>query len=108
MHPDEVKRAVGKGLLAFPVTHFGADGAVDETAYRTNIAANLAHGPAALFVAGGTGEFFSLTLDECRRIFVAPATVAAGRVPSIPAVRSATPLPTPLALAAHSPRPAAL
>jgi len=28
MHPDEVKRAVGKGLLAFPVTHFGADGAV--------------------------------------------------------------------------------
>ncbi len=45
MHPDEVKRAVGKGLLAFPVTHFGADGAVDETAYRTNIAANLAYGP---------------------------------------------------------------
>jgi 5-dehydro-4-deoxyglucarate dehydratase len=80
MHPDEVKHAVGKGLLAFPVTHFDADGAFDEAAYRTAIAATLAHGPAALFVAGGTGEFFSLPLDECLRIVVA---VAAGRLPII-------------------------
>jgi 5-dehydro-4-deoxyglucarate dehydratase len=86
MHPDEVKHAVGKGLLAFPVTHFDADGAFDEPAYRTNIAANLAHRPAALFVAGGAGEFFSLTLDECRRIVVAAAAVAAGRVPIIAGV----------------------
>ena len=39
MHPEQVKRALGKGLLAFPVTHFGADGAFDETAYRANIEA---------------------------------------------------------------------
>jgi 5-dehydro-4-deoxyglucarate dehydratase len=102
MHPDEVKRAVGKGLLAFPVTHFGADGAVDETAYRTNIAANLAHGPAALFVAGGTGEFFSLTLDECRRIVVAAATVAAGRVPIIAGVGYGTAMAIEFARAAEA------
>ncbi len=71
MSPETVKRALGSGLLAFPVTNFAADGAFDEAAYRANIAANLAHRPAGLFVAGGTGEFFSLTQDECRRIVAA-------------------------------------
>jgi 5-dehydro-4-deoxyglucarate dehydratase len=88
MHPDGVKSVVGKGLLAFPVTHFDADGAFDEAAYRTNIAVNLAHAPAASFVAGGTGEFFSLTLDECRRIVVVAAAIAAERVPIIAGVGS--------------------
>ncbi len=91
MSPEAVKRALGSGLLAFPVTNFAADGAFDETAYRANIAANLAHRPAGLFVAGGTGEFFSLTQDECRRIVAAAVAVAAadgatdeaGRVPII-------------------------
>src|SRR5260370_21810410 len=98
MSPEAVKRALGSGLLAFPVTNFAADGGLDEAAYRANIAANLAHRPAGLFVAGGTGEFFSLTQDECRRIVAAAVTVAAanpnrdanpdatGRVPIIAGV----------------------
>jgi 5-dehydro-4-deoxyglucarate dehydratase len=102
MHPDQVKRAVGKGLLAFPVTHFGADGAFDETAYRANIEANLAHGPAALFVAGGTGEFFSLTLDECRRIVAAAVAVAAGRVPIIAGIGFGTAMAIEFARAAEA------
>src|SRR5260370_14181051 len=77
MSPEAVKRALGSGLLAFPVTNFAADGEFDEAAYRANIAANLAHRPAGLFVAGGTGEFFSLTQGECRRIVAAAVTVAA-------------------------------
>jgi 5-dehydro-4-deoxyglucarate dehydratase len=87
MSPEMVKRALGSGLLAFPVTNFTADGDFDEAAYRANIAANLAHRPAGLFVAGGTGEFFSLTQDECRRIVAAAVAVAsadaARRVPII-------------------------
>jgi len=31
----------------FPVTHFGADGAFDDMAYRAQYSGNLAHGPAA-------------------------------------------------------------
>src|SRR5260221_8082112 len=86
MTPDAVKSALGSGLLAFPVTNFRPDGSFDEAPYRANIEANLAHRPAGLFVAGGTGEFFSLTLDECRRIVAAAVAVAAGRVPIIAGV----------------------
>jgi 5-dehydro-4-deoxyglucarate dehydratase len=90
MSPEAVKTAIGSGLLAFPVTHFGADGEFDEAAYRANIAANLEHRPAGLFVAGGTGEFFSLTLGECRRIVSAAVAVAGadtvGRPPIIAGV----------------------
>jgi 5-dehydro-4-deoxyglucarate dehydratase len=77
------KAAIGSGLLAFPVTHFDASGAFDEQAYRANIRANLEHGPAALFAPGGTGEFFSLTLDEFTRVVKAAVEESAGRVPII-------------------------
>src|SRR6266545_4327973 len=52
------------GLLFFPVTPFGPDGQVDLQAYRQHLQARLAAGPAAVFACCGTGEFFSLGLDE--------------------------------------------
>ncbi len=55
-----------------------------------------------MFVAGGTGEFFSLTLDECRRIVVAAATVAAGRVPIIAGVGYGTAMAIEFARAAEA------
>lgn len=75
---EETKRAIGAGLLAFPVTHFAADGSFDEGPYRASIAENLKHGPTALFCPGGTGEFFSLTLDETRRVTAAAVAEARG------------------------------
>lgn len=62
--PDELAQRLGSGLLSFPVTHFTADLAVDENAYRANIARLGGHAVAGLFAAGGTGEFFSLTPEE--------------------------------------------
>ncbi|OBB32252.1 5-dehydro-4-deoxyglucarate dehydratase [Mycolicibacterium peregrinum] len=62
--PDELAQRLGSGLLSFPVTHFTADLAVDEDAYRANIARLGGHAIAGLFAAGGTGEFFSLTPEE--------------------------------------------
>ncbi len=78
-----LKSVVGSGLLAFPVTHFRADGAFDETPYRASITSNIDNGAVALFAPGGTGEFFSLTLDECRKVVVAAVAEANGRVPII-------------------------
>lgn len=77
------KAAIGSGLLAFPVTHFDADGAFDESAYRANIRTNLENDPAALFAPGGTGEFFSLTLAEFERVVKAAAAESQGKVPII-------------------------
>jgi 5-dehydro-4-deoxyglucarate dehydratase len=84
MSPQEFARQIGAGLLSFPVTHFTTDGsAFDEGAYREHIEWLLGHGPAGLFAAGGTGEFFSLTLDEFARVVRAAVEQADGRVPVV-------------------------
>jgi 5-dehydro-4-deoxyglucarate dehydratase len=81
MNPTEMARTIGQGLLSFPVTHFDNDLEFDENRYRQHLAWLLDHKPAALFAAGGTGEFFSLTLDEYSRIIRAAVAETAGRVP---------------------------
>ena len=81
--PLDLKGAVGSGLLAFPVTHFDADGGFDETPYRKSIRRNVDHGAAALFAPGGTGEFFSLSLGEFSAVVRAAVEETAGRVPVV-------------------------
>jgi len=62
--PEEFAKKIGAGLLSFPVTHFTDDFAFDERGYREHIDWLLEYEPAGLFAAGGTGELFSLTLEE--------------------------------------------
>lgn len=81
MNPTEMARTIGQGLLSFPVTHFNGALDFDENGYRQHISWLLNHKPAALFAAGGTGEFFSLTLDEFSRVIGAAVSETAGRVP---------------------------
>lgn len=78
MAPEAVKRRVGGGLLSFPVTYFTADGEFDPDPYAQSVARAASHGPAALFAAGGTGEFFSLTPDEHERVVRSAVEAAAG------------------------------
>jgi 5-dehydro-4-deoxyglucarate dehydratase len=99
---ERVKTQLGSGLLAFPVTHFKPDLGFDEAAYRANLQANLAEGPAGLFCPGGTGEFFSLTLEECRRVVAAAVAEAAGRVPIIAGVGYGTAMAIEFARAAEA------
>jgi 5-dehydro-4-deoxyglucarate dehydratase len=79
--PAELARRIGEGLLSFPVTHFDDRGEFAVQPYRDHIGWMLEHRPAALFAAGGTGEFFSLTLGEYSRVVAAAAAENAGRVP---------------------------
>lgn len=81
--PHEMARQVGSGLLSFPVTHFDEKLDFDERAFRGHISWLLEHQPAALFAAGGTGEFFSLTLDEYSTVVAAAVAETAGRVPVV-------------------------
>jgi 5-dehydro-4-deoxyglucarate dehydratase len=81
MIPGELALRIGEGLLSFPVTHFDERGEFAEKPYREHISWMLDHGPAALFTAGGTGEYFSLTLAEYSRVVSAAASETAGRVP---------------------------
>lgn len=82
MPPDALRQQIGSGLLSFPVTHFDRDLNFDEAAFRDHVAWLSGHPAAALFVAGGTGEFFSLTPAETVRV-VAAAKAEAGGTPII-------------------------
>ena len=81
MKPSELAKKIGEGLLSFPVTHFTKDFQLDEKPYREHISWLLEHKPAGLFAAGGTGEFFSLTLSEFSSVVRAAVQETAGRVP---------------------------
>jgi 5-dehydro-4-deoxyglucarate dehydratase len=66
------------------VTHFSSDASTfDEQAYRGHLEWLLEHEPAGLFAAGGTGEFFSLTLSEFSAVVSAAAQETNGRVPVV-------------------------
>ena len=70
-------------LLSFPVTHFTQDFAFDEGPYREHIEWLLKHDPAGLFAAGGTGEFFSLTMPEFDAVVSAAVNRPTARVPVV-------------------------
>ncbi|HXP10424.1 MAG TPA: 5-dehydro-4-deoxyglucarate dehydratase [Acidobacteriaceae bacterium] len=81
MGPVEMAKTIGEGLLSFPVTHFSDDLKFQAKEYQEHIAWLLSYKPAGLFAAGGTGEFFSLTLNEFSAVVQAAVAQTAGQVP---------------------------
>ncbi|WP_236791093.1 5-dehydro-4-deoxyglucarate dehydratase [Amycolatopsis sp. GM8] len=69
------------GLLAFPLTPFTEDLALNLDGFRENVDGHVAAGAGALFVACGTGEFSSLAPDEHAAVLRTAREVVAGRVP---------------------------
>ena len=82
MSPSELKRRLASGLLSFPVTHFHEDLSLDLDSYRSHVEWLAGFDAAALFAAGGTGEFFSLSPEEVGTVTAAAKDVA-GDVPII-------------------------
>ena len=69
------------GLLSFPLTPFTPDDEVATGVLADHVAEQVAAGPAALFVACGTGEFTALGLDEYRTVVRTAVLEVAGRLP---------------------------
>ena len=82
MQPDQLRAAL-VGPIAFPVTPFKDDLGIDVAGLRKNVQALLAHPPAAIVAAGGTGELYSLRPAEYREVVNAVVTECRGRVPVI-------------------------
>jgi 5-dehydro-4-deoxyglucarate dehydratase len=78
MDPQELQAALGAGLLSFPVTPFGRDGAFNGKAYAEHVGWLAGFKASVLFAAGGTGEFFSLSPEEIPAIVRAAKEAAAG------------------------------
>ena len=89
------------GLLFFPVTAYGPDGALDLEAFRTHVRAGVDAGAAAVFVCCGTGEFHALTPEEFADCVRAAVDEVAGRVPVVAGAGYGTALATRFARLAH-------
>src|SRR5689334_10557225 len=94
-------RALGGGLLSFPVTHFDDDGQFLEAPYRKHCDWMLSHELSGLFAAGGTGEFFSLTPGEVVVVVSAAVAEANGRLPVIAGCGYGTAIATEIARGAE-------
>lgn len=77
--PAELAGILKDGLLSFPVTPFTKDLEVDEANLVAHLEWQSSFGIGGLFVAGGTGEGFSLSPEEHRLVTrTAVATVREG------------------------------
>jgi 5-dehydro-4-deoxyglucarate dehydratase len=85
-----------QGVLFFPVTPFGADGAIDESLFERHVVEGLAHGPGAVFAACGAGELHALSTEEHAKIANRAVKAVAGNRPVY--VGAGGPLPTAIAM----------
>jgi len=81
MNPQELKHVMSSGLLSFPITDFDAEGNFRQSSYIERLEWLAPYGATALFAAGGTGEFFSLTHDEYAQVIRTAVDTCAGKVP---------------------------
>jgi 5-dehydro-4-deoxyglucarate dehydratase len=81
MQANELKTILSSGLLSFPVTDFDAQGDFRKDTYAKRLEWLAPYGASALFAAGGTGEFFSLTPNEYSDVIKTAVDTCRGKVP---------------------------
>ncbi|MGO1235457.1 5-dehydro-4-deoxyglucarate dehydratase [Microbacterium gubbeenense] len=79
--PAELAAHLKDGLLSFPATAFDADLEFDEKAYREHVSWQASYDVGGLFAAGGTGEGFSLTVEENARVVRTAVEASRAEVP---------------------------
>ncbi|MGE8610339.1 MAG: dihydrodipicolinate synthase family protein, partial [Acinetobacter baumannii] len=79
----ELKNIISDGLLSFPVTDFDQNGDFNKSSYAKRLEWLAPYGASALFAAGGTGEFFSLTGNEYSEVIKTAVDTCKGSVPII-------------------------
>ena len=68
-----------RGVTAFPITPYDSDLEVDLGALRRNVEWMIERGIRSLVAAGGTGELYSLTVEEAAAVHRTVIEAAAGR-----------------------------
>lgn len=79
--PQDLKQILSSGLLSFPITDFDAQGDFVPASYADRLEWLAPYGATALFVAGGTGEFFSLTPEDYTNVVKVAVETCRGKVP---------------------------
>src|SRR5688572_22692648 len=100
MQPHEL-RAKLNGVIAFPITPFGADGSIDVEGLRKNLRAIKKHPISAIVAVAGTGELYSLSPAEHLQVVKTVVEEADGRVPVLAGTGFNPPIAIELAKQAH-------
>jgi 5-dehydro-4-deoxyglucarate dehydratase len=85
MHPRTLREKL-YGVIAFPVTPFADNLALDLPGLHNNLTKLLEHPVSAVVAAGGTGEMYSLTPAEYSRVIELTAHAIEDRIPVIAGV----------------------
>lgn len=85
MHPSTLREKL-YGVIAFPVTPFTDNLALDLPGLHHNLTKLLEHPVSAVVAAGGTGEMYSLTPAEYSRVIELTAHAIEDRIPVIAGV----------------------
>jgi 5-dehydro-4-deoxyglucarate dehydratase len=72
-----------KGVFGFPVTPFRQDLSLDLDALERNVDEMASHGFCALVSAGGTGEMYSMSVDEIEEVIAVSVKAVNGRMPVV-------------------------
>jgi len=90
--PNELKPCLSAGMLSFPLTDFDTQDEYDARASAQRLEWLTSFDSAAVFMAGGAGEFFSLTPAEYSAVIATGVAVAGPRLPVIAGVGYGTKL----------------
>ncbi len=89
---QQLRAALADGLLSFPVTDMDGQGQFAAETYASRISWFLEHQVSAVFVAGGTGEFFSLSKKEYQQIVsISAEAMKGGTTPLISSIGRSIP-----------------
>jgi 5-dehydro-4-deoxyglucarate dehydratase len=86
-----IENALRDGLLSFPITDMDEKGQFNAVTFANRLEEFVSHEVSAVFVAGGTGEFFSLSKEEYKQIVAVTSKIVNGRVPTVSSVGRSVP-----------------
>jgi 5-dehydro-4-deoxyglucarate dehydratase len=87
----QFKASLEDGLLSFPITDLDKNGQFNADTYAGRLDWFVSQNVSSIFVAGGTGEFFSLSEREYRKIVAVTASTVQEKVPMISSVGRSIP-----------------
>ena len=87
----EIRASLEDGLLSFPITDLDTDGKFNAETYAARLDWFVTHNMSAVFVAGGTGEFFSLSENEYKKIVAVTAATVKEKIPMISSIGRSIP-----------------
>jgi 5-dehydro-4-deoxyglucarate dehydratase len=86
-----------RGVFGFPVTPFKKDLSLDLGALARNVEEMASYPFCAMVAAGGTGELYSLSIDEIERVVATTVSAVNGRMPVVAGTGFNAPMGTEIA-----------